>query len=326
MHSSTVPLVLHNKVQKGTYRWVLDSSHTQFYSLCTPSPLHNIYNPQSVWTIVKLFFFFSTSSFQRNTAAPRLYCEVISYLTKSLFWHNFFLNKNPEQSLPLLLLFPWPQVPGSGSSTGLDPPCLQILCRRKKKIKNLGSESNNSRCSISASRRYASFQVLLSPCEIDSQCVENLRPCWHCCADTCCGLRCPWTPEVLPPPLLLTEPISTPCSFVSRLFALQNTYLKHSVQAWLCGFHNEMPGKFLHVFGELFLLLLGTFWRVCAARVRPTKVVFFFQSPTFVVVRFCIFYAPQTVKSYTGRLYALVAFFHVQGVRLSYSFYQLLLL
>lgn len=196
----------------------------------------------------------------------KLFHILLKVYSDTIFW-----SKNSEQSLPLLLLFPWPQVPGSGSSTWLDPPCLQILCRRKKK--NLGSKSNNSRCSISVSLRYASFQVLLSPCEIDSQCVENLRPCWHCCTDTCCGLRCPWTPEVLPPPLLLTEPISTPCSFVSSLFALQNTYLTHSVQAWLCGFHNEMPGKFLHVFGELFLLLLGTFWQVCAARVRPTKVL-----------------------------------------------------
>lgn len=59
------------------------------------------------------------------------------------------------------------------------------------------------------------FQVLPSLCEIDSQCVENLCPCWHCCADTCWGLWCPWTAEVLPLPVLLTKPISTSCSFVS---------------------------------------------------------------------------------------------------------------
>lgn len=85
----------------------------------------------------------------------------------------------------------------------------------KKTFRKLGSKSSNTRCSISVSLRYASFQVLPSLCEIDSQCVENLCPCWHCCADTCWGLWCPWTAEVLPPPVLLTKPISTSCSFVS---------------------------------------------------------------------------------------------------------------
>lgn len=56
-----------------------------------------------------------------------------------------------------------------------------------------------------------SFQVVHSLCEIDSQCVLFL----HCCTDRCWGLWCPWMPAVLPPPFLLTEPISTLCSFVS---------------------------------------------------------------------------------------------------------------
>lgn len=130
-----------------------------------------------------------------------------------LTWISFY-SKTQNNLFSSFLSFPWPQVLGLalGSSTWLDPPACRYCARKKK---NLGSKSNNSRCSISVSLRYASFQVLHSLCEIDSQCVENLRPCWHCCADTCCGLRCPWTPEVLPPPLLLTEPISTPCSFVS---------------------------------------------------------------------------------------------------------------
>lgn len=206
-----------------------------------------------------------------------------------------------------LLLFTWRQVLilEAASPLFIDP--VQRVEKNKKK--KTGSKSNNSRCSISVSVRYASFQVLLSLCEIDSQRVENLCPCWHCCADTCCGLRCPWKPEELPPPLLLTEPISTPCSFVSSLFVLQNTYLAHSVQAWLCGFHNEMPRKFLHIVWELFLLLLATFWQVCAAEVQQK----FFSSHLLMVVPLsCVFYVP--------RLYALVASFHVQGVRLSFSF------
>lgn len=83
---------------------------------------------------------------------------------------------------------------------------------------------------------------------------------------------------------------------------------------------------------ESFSTSLGNcsyyYWALSDKSVQPESIQqkFFLQSPTFVVVHFCIFYAPQTVKSYMGRLYALAAFFHVQGVRLSYSFYQLLLL
>lgn len=124
---------------------------------------------------------------------------------------NFALKLNPEQSLFLSL--PWPQVFRLAPLDWI--PQLADAAHKKKTLWKLGSKSNNTRCSISVSLRYASFQVLHSVCEIDSQCVENLRPCWHCCADACWGLWCPWTPEVLPPPLLLTKPISTSCSFVS---------------------------------------------------------------------------------------------------------------
>lgn len=232
-------------------------SHSQFYSLCTPSPLHDIYNPQSVWTIIMLFFLalLPLSEIQQLQD----YTVKLFHILLKVYSDIIFYSKVKTQSnlFPSFFFFLGHRFPGLEAPLDWIPPVCRSCAEEKKK--NLGSKSNNSRCSISVSLRYASFQVLLSPCEIDSQCVKNLRPCWHCCTDTCCGLRCPWTPEVLPPPLLLTEPISTPCSFVSSLFALQNTYLTHSVQAWLCGFHNEMPGKFLHVFGELFLLLLGTF-------------------------------------------------------------------
>lgn len=186
---------------------------------------------------------------------------------------------------------------------------------RNKKEKKRGSKSNNSRCSISVAVRYASLQVLLSLCEIDLQRAENLCPCWHCCADTCRGLRCPWTPGELPPPLLLTEPISTPSSFVSSLFVLQNTYLAHSVQAWLCGFHNEMPRKFLHIVWKLFILLLATFWQVCASEVQQK---FFLESPTFGFSLFSVYFVLCHKRA--RRSLALVASFHVQGVRRSFSF------
>lgn len=196
-------------------------------------------------------------------------------------WNNLFSS----------FFFTWLQVLSLEAASPLFVDPVQRVGRNKKE--KTGFKSNNSRCSISVSVRYASFQVLLSLCEIDSQRVENLCPCWHCCADTCCGLRCPWKPEELPPPLLLTEPISTPCSFVSSLFVLQNTYLAHSVQPWLCGFHNEMPRKFLHIVWELFLLLLATFWQVCAAEVQQK---FFLSHLLFVVTLSCEFYMPQMSK------------------------------
>lgn len=145
---------------------------------------------------------------------------ILCQLKKAFFYYTYydilFWNKTQNNLFSSFLSFPWPQVLTLAlrSSTWLDPPACRC-CTKKRKRNLKRSKSNNTRCSISVFLRYASFQVLHSLCEIDSQCVENLRPCWHCCADTCCGLWCPWTPEVLPPPLLLTEPISTSCSFVS---------------------------------------------------------------------------------------------------------------
>lgn len=65
--------------------------------------------------------------------------------------------------------------------------------------------------------------------------------------------------QVLPPPRLLTEPISTSCSFVSVLFVLQSTYLAHAVQGQLCGYNNDMPRKFLDAVLRIANLLLPTF-------------------------------------------------------------------
>lgn len=159
------------------------------------------------------------------------------------FFHYYYYIFRPEQSFYLQLAAGF--CAGSGKSQSTGSPSLQM---QRKIFRKLGSKSNKARCSISVSLRYASFQVLHSLCEIDSQCVENLHPCWHCCADTHWVLWCPWMPEVLPPPLLLSEPVSTSCSFVSLLFVLQNTYLTHSVQRQLCGYNNEVPmlRNFLH--------------------------------------------------------------------------------
>lgn len=115
------------------------------------------------------------------------------------------------------------------------------------------------------------FQVLPSLCEIDSQCVENLCPCWHCCADTCWGLWCPWMAEVLPPPVLLTKPISTSCSFVSVCF--QSTYLTHSVHGQLCGYNNEMPMPRNFLLAFLWELLIY-YWTLSykSVQLNPKKV------------------------------------------------------
>lgn len=132
--------------------------------------------------------------------------------------------------------------------------------RGKKKKKNPGTKSNNSRCSISVRLRYASFQVLSSPCEIDSQHVENLHPVGIVVQTHARSLRCPGMPAVLPPPLLLTAPISTPCSIVSVCLCSKITYLRRSVQGWLCGSHNGVKrGSSTPVIGH---------W-VCASVVQP---------------------------------------------------------
>lgn len=127
----------------------------------------------------------------------------VFFLQFSSAYYEFYSKVNPQNNL--------------FSSAG-----HRFLCWLRKapldwisQLADTWGKSSNTRCSISVSLRYASFQVLPSLCEIDSQCVENLCPCWHCCADTCWGLWCPWTAEVLPPPVLLTKPISTSCSFVS---------------------------------------------------------------------------------------------------------------
>lgn len=148
------------------------------------------------------------------------------------------------------------------------------------------------------SLRYASFQVLHSLCEIDSQCVENLRPCWHCCADTCCGLRCPWTPEVLPPPLLLTEPISTPCSFVSVCLCSKTLISHIQFRDGFVASTMKCPEKFLHAFGEMLIY----YWPLSDKSVQLQSNKSFLQSPTFVVVQFCVVYATQNLNSYMRRL------------------------
>lgn len=86
--------------------------------------------------------------------------------------------------------------------------------------------------------------------------------------------------------------------FCFSLFVLQNTYLTHSVQGQLCGFHNEMPRKFLHAFGELLIY----YWALSDKSVQLQSNKSFLQSPTFVVVQFCRVSATQNVNSYTRRL------------------------
>lgn len=86
--------------------------------------------------------------------------------------------------------------------------------------------------------------------------------------------------------------------FCFSLFVLQNTYLTHSVQGQLCGFHNEMPRKFLHAFGELLIY----YWALSDKSVQLQSNKSFLQSPTFVVVQFCRVSATQNVNSYMRRL------------------------
>lgn len=89
-----------------------------------------------------------------------------------------------------------------------------------------------------------------------------------------------------------------PMFFCFSLFVLQNTYLTHSVQEQLCGFRSEMPRKFLHAFGELLIY----YWTLSDKSLQRQSNKSFLQSPTFVVVQFCIISATQNVNSYMGRL------------------------
>lgn len=79
----------------------------------------------------------------------------------------------------------------------------------------------------------------LSLCEIDSHSVGNLHPVGIVVQTHARSLRCPRMPAVLPPPLLLSAPISTLCSIVSVCLCSKITYLTRSVWGWLCGSHNE---------------------------------------------------------------------------------------
>lgn len=148
----------------------------------------------------------------------------------------------------------------------MDPPACRCCTNIFRK---LGSRPNKARCSISVSLWYASFQELRSRCEIDFQCVENLRPCWHCCADTCWGLWCPWMPEKLP--LLSYLLNQSPPHVLLFHFVCVPKHLSHTFSSgtalWLHQSNTSAPKVSPH-FLRLSNLLLDTFYLLCA----PNKV------------------------------------------------------
>lgn len=183
-----------------------------------------------------------------------------------LTWISFY-SKTQNNLFSSFLSFPWPQVLGLalGSSTWLDPPACRY-CARKKKIWAPNPITQD-----------AVFQCLSdTPLSKSSTlCVKSIPSVWRICAPVGivvqthaavydalgrqkCFLPLSYLLNQSPPHVLLFQ-------FVC---VLQNTYLTHSVQGWLCGFHNEMPRKVSPRLWGIANLLLATFWQVCAATVQ----------------------------------------------------------
>lgn len=127
----------------------------------------------------------------------------------------------------------------------------------------MGTKSNNSRCSISVCLRYASFQVLPSLCEIDSQCVENFHPVGIVVQTHARSLRCPRMPAP-PPPYLLHQ--SPPRVLLFGFVCAPKTLISH-VQ-----FRDGFVAPTMKCPRSSSTPVIGHFLSLCSC--GPTKVLF----------------------------------------------------
>lgn len=196
------------------------------------------------------------------------------------FWstYEFHSKVNPHNNLfSSLLSFLLPQVFSLplGSLTGLDPPACRCCAEKKKKKKSekLGSKSNNTRSSISVSLRYPSLQVLHSVWNRFPACGE-FAPLLALLCRHMLGFMMPLDARSASSPSLTYWTNLHLMFFCFSLFALQSTYLTHSVRGQLCGYNNKMPvpRKFLHASWETLIY----YWTLSYKSVQLlSKKVFF---------------------------------------------------
>lgn len=113
-----------------------------------------------------------------------------------------------------------------------------------------------------------------------------------------------------------------PMFFCFSLFVCSKTLISHiQFRDGFVASTMKCPEKFLHAFGELLIY----YWPLSDKSVQLQSNKSFLQSPSFVVVQFCVVYATQNVNSYMRRLCVGCFLSCLRCTRRSYSFYQLLL-
>lgn len=270
-----------------------------------------------VWSIVSLYFSALLSFSSRwYIAALRSHCKIMFCLVKSSVWLDFFFLGETISFPPSLYL-------AAGSQSG---GCIALVCRSCAKS---GEEQKGKKQASNPITQDAVFQCLRDTplSKSSSLSVKSIPSVWRICAPV--GIVVQTHAAVydalgsqksfLPLSYLLNQ--SPPRVLLFPVCLCSKTLISHiQFSHGFVASTMKCPESFSTSFGNCSYY----YWPLSDKSAAGVQQKFFLSHLLFIVTFSCEFYNFICHK-WARRLYALVDFFFVQGVRPSSSFYQLLL-